>query len=286
MTNPPVLLPPGESDKSIFRMSPEEIRIRKKVDEVASEFQSFLGWSLYPPIDAPVIAHFSNRLRRAELASEDSFEDAIGYIHTTSKFLEDMATINAYDEELFEEFVEEFETMEFDRYYGIREELATARSLVIKGIGFVHPDPPDFVFQYKGANLKIECTSNHINSSNNLMQKICNTIDGKDSKPYSGSETILMMNITNLIHKIVGNKQKPDLMSLKARIRSDAELFDWSFGSIILICYLTNPDSQKYERIYVRCDTENLGNDLESFLELHYPEEGKSLEEFRILGES
>lgn len=283
---PPTLAPIDSVEKPIYKMSSEEITIRKQIDGLAANYISVLGWNLRPPFECPAEAHISNRMQRAIITSNEDIDSANSFLSVAMKFLDDLYTIKKYDSEVYQKLKRELEEVEFERYYGVREEIAAARSLIIKGLNFTHPDPPDFVFEYSGKELKMECTSAHIESTQDFMQKITNKISSKALKPYADDDCILVMDITNIIHEIVGRGDHPALMALKKRVKEDAEIFNWGFSSIILITYFMNADTERFERNYIRCDTPNSSGEMLKFLEDHFPEEDHSTEEFYIAGET
>lgn len=94
-----------------------------------------------------------------------------------------------------------------------------------------------------------------------------------------------MFDISSIIHRVIGDGLNPAFHSLKHRILDDAEIFDWSIGSVILICYLLDPEQDIFRRIYHRCDTENISFELNDFLNEHYEFGDQSLKEFYIPGE-
>lgn len=283
---PPTLPPIGSVEKPIHKMPPEEITIRKQSDLIATKYIATLEWNLRPPFACPAEMHISNRIQRAIMESSRDIERAKSYLSVPTKLLEDLMTIKRFDTSLYAEFKTNLEEVEFERYYGVREEIAAARSLIIKGLSFKHPDPPDFVFEYANQELKMECTSAHVETSDDYMQKITNKISDKATKPYANRQCILVMDITNIIHNVVGQGGHPAPQILKQRVKEDAEIFDWEFGSIILITYMLNPDNERFERNYLRCDTTYTEGTILNFLEEHFPEEDHSLDEFYIGGET
>lgn len=249
----------------------EELQLRRFEDEVAAGLMDVLDMKFNPPFSCDTEEHIAKTYRNANTALDrGDIEEARFLMLVPAKLLQCLVTVQEYDEDLLQEFKREFHEVEFDRYYGVRCEVETARSLLKHGLGFKHPDPPDFLLTYEGVDLSIECTSIHIESSTDYRQKVCDVIGGKDGN-YSGDLTTLFIDITNILHHSFEAENKITKKDLKKWIAEDAEIFGWEIGSILLWSYVYDNKTERFHHAYIRSDTPNIGVELEDFLGDYYP---------------
>jgi len=89
-------------------------------------------------------------------------------------------------------------------FFGDKFELFIAYTLIQKNIVFTRPEPPDFEIENFKDKLYIECTTSQFDFStiptkNEIFTKLKKTIISKLSKPYTNNNTILFVDITNLM---------------------------------------------------------------------------------------
>lgn len=249
----------------------EEFQLRRFEDYISAGLAQLLDMKFTPPFSCATEEHIAKTFRNANKAIDDGNTDEARFlILIPAKLLQCLNTIQAYDEDLLREFRNDFHEVEFDRYYGVRCEVETGRSLLLHGFGFEHPDPPDFRFNYEGESLEIECTSTHVESSTEYRQKICDVIHDKAGK-YSGGSTALFIDVTNILYHSVEEGEKVTRENLKDWITEDTEIFNWETGSILLWSYVYEKNTKRFHHAYIRSDTPNIGTDLESFLDENYP---------------
>lgn len=90
-------------------------------------------------------------------------------------------------------------------FYGDKFELFIAFSLLERGIKYTKPEPPDFKIKFDNSDIYIECGTaqfdvNSKPSKIEIFSKLRKKINEKLKKKYSNYDTILFLDITNLIY--------------------------------------------------------------------------------------
>lgn len=249
----------------------EGFQLRRFEDEVAAGLMGVLDMKFKPPFSCETEEHIAKTFRNANMALDrGDIEKARSTILIPAKLLQCLLTVQEFDKELLQEFKREFHEVEFNRYYGVRCEVETARSLLKHGLKFEHPDPPDFLLTYEGVDLSIECTSIHVESSTDYRQKVCDVIGGKEGN-YSGGSTALFIDVTNIVYHSFEEGKPVTKKDLKEWISKDTEIFGWEIGSILLWFYVFDNETERFYHAYIRSDTPNIGVELEEFLDEYYP---------------
>jgi hypothetical protein len=161
-----------------------------------------------------------------------------------------------------------------DDYLGAQCEIGVASMLLKKRVGFICPDPPDFQITSpaSGKNAGIECTSIHIEKESNkeLIYKIGAAINRKKKKGYCNANTALIIDITNVMHHShkVGWNLNPN--SIKDQFADSAA--QSGFGAVIIVCEVGNLEKQRVETLYSRLAIENPSKELQSVLDLGFPD--------------
>lgn len=258
-------------DIPISISSAEGFTLRRYEDRIAAALATLLDMKFAPPFSCDTEEHIAKTFRNANRAIENgNIDEARFLILVPAKLLQCLITINRYDENLLLEFKEDFHEVEFSRYYGVRCEVETARSLLLHSIDFDHPDPPDFSVNFEGAEVSIECTSIHVESSSQYRQKICDVIGKKDGN-YSGGSTTLFIDITNILHDSSSNESILDSDQLKDLVDRNEDIFDWTLGSVMFWSYVYDYEEERYHHAYIRSDMKQLESNLRRFLDEYYP---------------
>lgn len=151
-------------------------------------------------------------------------------------------------------------------YFGPRMEINMCASLIKKGYEFTMPDPPDFIINYSGVRVNIECTSTHIKNKivDNSLYKIKSAINKKSKKGYALPVTALFVDYTNLSFS---GGDFIDKTAITPIVNEGLE--SSKFGSII--CFNTIEINNNYENNYSRFDSNMIDEKLLSFLDETYP---------------
>ena len=260
--------------------SAEEFQLRRYFDHIAAGLMNVLDMKFDSPFSCETEEYIAKTLRNADHAlNRGDIEEAKRLILIPAKLLQCLLTIREGNEALLQEFKNKFHEVEFDRYYGVRCEVETARSLLEHGLEFKHPDPPDFIVTPHDTELSIECTSIHVETSMDFRQKICDKIGEKNGK-YTGGLTTLFIDVTNIIHHSFKQASLVKKQDLKSWIREDTEIFNWEIGSVLLWSYVYDHKTERYHHAYIRSDTPNIADELEQFLDQHYTLDEFEGEEF------
>nr|WP_263326069.1 hypothetical protein [Neobacillus sp. Marseille-Q6967] len=159
-----------------------------------------------------------------------------------------------------------------ENYPGYRFEVEVAASLFKKEITFYKQESPDFkIVDDKYGEVFIECGSARLaqNKDVDLTYKICSTINKKAKKKYANSNTALFIDITNIFFHLQQNERLPDTEELRGSILDC--LKETTFGNITLFSNILNNDLDRFERSYLRVDSEAIDGNLVLFLDDHYP---------------
>jgi hypothetical protein len=159
-----------------------------------------------------------------------------------------------------------------ENYPGYRFEVEVAASLFKKEITFYKQESPDFkIVDDKYGDLFIESGSARLaqNKDVDLTYKICSAINKKAKKKYANSNTALFIDITNILFHLQQNERLPDTERLRGSILECLTVT--TFGNVTLFSNMLNNDLDRFERSYLRVDSESIDRNLALFLDEHYP---------------
>lgn len=145
-----------------------------------------------------------------------------------------------------------------DSFLGIRFEISIAASLIRKRILFTKGEAPDFTLLGPPEETYIECGSGHIRGAYHLslMDKAKRILAEKSAKPYSHSRTALFLDVTNVVAVTRTVEQIPAGRGWLRETATELSKLG-TFGSILLFCYMPNPQLHRYESNYVRADRDD-----------------------------
>lgn len=161
-------------------------------------------------------------------------------------------------------------------WHGYRFEARTLKSFLRKGIAAKCREHPDFELYYNGASLFAEAVSPLVGLDaalrNTYAYKIKNAILKKNKKDYANQRTILLIDITNILHHSFGRPNLDDLSSAFEEIYNEESI---KFGALLFFqVFMTNDHTNtrvSYETFWKRIDTGNCSSCLKLFLDEHYP---------------
>ncbi len=201
-----------------------------------------------------------------------SRECELGKINMLVKHLKEL---KIYDNELFIKFKRDILRLSdnLDGYFGVRLEINIATSLIRKKVKFIKTESPDFCILEYNKKIYIECTSVHIskNISNkkDLRYKIKTAINNKAKKIYCNNETMLFIDITNIVHHPSVEEIYLDKDVLKQYVREI--IVNSKFSSVVLFLYEYNREKKMFESVYVRIDNKDIQKKVLVFLDEFYP---------------
>jgi hypothetical protein len=180
----------------------------------------------------------------------------------------DLEYIKNNSPEILENYRQEFEQASDDQYYGLRTEIGITASLLKKDLDIVVQESPDYEIRHRGGSIAAEATSKHLSDlkDRDLTYQVLRAIRTKCEKDYSSPNTILFVDITNVLWSMMAMDRKFDTDELKQSIRD--EMQDDDYGTVLLLGYYG--DESSFRRVYVRVDN-NPTDDLEEFLAEYYP---------------
>ncbi|MEZ8594040.1 MULTISPECIES: hypothetical protein [unclassified Vibrio] len=150
----------------------------------------------------------------------------------------DLKSIRDNSEQNFSQFKKQLRNCNrVSQYVGIRFEISLASFFIRKGVPYKNRESPDFEFNVD-ANQRayIETTSCHIvqEKSQNLYLKVNSAIRTKSNKKYANDSTILVIDVTNLVHNSV--KFHPEFKIENLAVNCQSEMDKSSYGAFIFRC--------------------------------------------------
>jgi hypothetical protein len=178
--------------------------------------------------------------------------------------------IERHDGELLEKFKDDlYNRPTASQYYGIRCEIATAATLVRRGIAFSKQESPDFRIAVDGHELFVECGSAHISAlvAKDIKYKVGSVINQKSRKPYCVPCAALFIDVTS----ISGASGDPAIFWQDIRPFVENELRSSAFGAVLLFEYLYDVDRRCFNQGYMRVDSQHISAPLCALLDQHWP---------------
>ncbi len=156
----------------------------------------------------------------------------------------DLKSIRDNSEQNFSQFKKQLRNCNrVSQYVGIRFEISLAGFFIRKGVSYINRESPDFEFSF-GENQKayIETTSCHIvqEKPQNLYLKVNSAILTKSGKKYANDSTILVIDVTNLVHNSVRLHPEFKIENLVANCQS--EMDKSPYGAFIFRCTFPNEE--------------------------------------------
>ncbi|QUM89685.1 hypothetical protein HWV03_13175 [Moritella sp. 36] len=158
----------------------------------------------------------------------------------------ELKSIRADSDQNFSQFMKQLRKCNrVSQYVGIRFEISLASFFIRKGVSYKNRESPDFEFNFdEDQKAYIETTSCHIvqEKSQNLYLKVNSAIRAKSDKKYANDSTILVIDVTNLIHNSLRFHPKFKIENLIANCQS--EMDKSPYGAFIFRC--TYPSEKRW----------------------------------------
>ncbi|EGQ8312353.1 hypothetical protein DC897_RS22345 [Vibrio parahaemolyticus] len=171
----------------------------------------------------------------------------------------DLKSIRDNSEQNFSQFKKQLRKCNrVSQYVGIRFEISLASFFIRKGVPYKNREAPDFEFNFdENQKAFVETTSCHIvqEKPQNLYLKVNSAIRTKSNKKYANDSTILVIDVTNLIHNSV--RLHPEFKIENLVVNCQSEMDKSPYGAFIFRC--TFP-SEKDGLIYAGGDSYCKGN--------------------------
>lgn len=171
------------------------------------------------------------------------------------------------------------------QYYGTRLEIRTATYFTEMELNYTCPDPPDFLVNFNGIEIHIECTSKHFTSEKDeedVIKGFKTCIEKKSEYNWIDENSVLFIDSTNL------SSHNSLLFSPKGsnatRQYLKSELSKTKYGSLIAFEYIVNSINNRYEHTYNRIDSDAIGKPLKGFLDKYFELGNFSIPEGNIIG--
>jgi hypothetical protein len=157
------------------------------------------------------------------------------------------------------------------QYYGTRLEIHIAAFLTEKSLAFTCPDPPDFVINFKGVDINLECTSRNLTVTKNksdVIKGFSTCIQNKNSFKFVNRNSALFIDCTNLaFHN--GSLFWEDYRSTRDYLKREIEYTN--YGCVLTYSWVWNTSNDRYEAVYSRIDSDKILSELLDFLNTYYP---------------
>jgi hypothetical protein len=172
-------------------------------------------------------------------------------------------------------------TPEVSAYFGVREEIALAASLIRRGRQFTYEPPggPDFRVTVVDGTVGLECTSAHVSTSlatphiyvrddpepgaKDVAYKLASAIRAKEDRDYAAPDVALIIDATNVWALTAA--PRPNLE------HADEALAGGSYGAAVFHAFVFDLGKEVANRGYVRRDSPKIAPALAAFLDEHYP---------------
>ncbi|UHQ18811.1 hypothetical protein LVB87_11525 [Lysobacter sp. KIS68-7] len=191
--------------------------------------------------------------------------------------VEDLERILAHDENLFRHFKK---ALRRDRsataYFGIRQEIRMAASLITKGIDFNKSEAPDFTL----GELGLECTSAHLvkgaPTNRSLAYKLASAIAKKSQTAYSTRLNVLAIDMSNLLfHEGVGSTTNTLSWTEELQASLQEGVNRSPFQAVLCFAYAwvqAGPaGGATLSNYYSRVDRDEMDSLPKAFLDNHFP---------------
>jgi hypothetical protein len=168
-------------------------------------------------------------------------------------------------------------------YYGFRLEVATASLLIRRKIPFEKTERPDFVLKTKsGDSLFIECGSVHLTKGKNrpVDYKLASAINGKLKMPYMNRQTLLFVDVTNIIHHSLKSEHYLGPTDLERVVRNS--ISGQMVGAVILVFYILDKDRKHFWYNSQRIDNEEMHPSLLQFLDEQFLGSGDPISNYTV----
>jgi hypothetical protein len=157
------------------------------------------------------------------------------------------------------------------QYYGTRLEIHIAAFLSQKSITYTCPDPPDFLINTDQASISIECTSRNLTvkkDKDDVIKGFITAIRNKSNYSFVNGNAGLFIDSTNLAFNN-GSLFWEEYEATREFLKTEIE--KTNFGSVLTFSWIWNTSNDRYEAVYSRIDSDRISNELQEFLNLHYP---------------
>jgi hypothetical protein len=188
------------------------------------------------------------------------------------RLVADLREIEAHDPQLLEYLRQKLLSMREDDYVSFRFEASMAACLVRSKVGFQWPDHPDFLVEYQGHDLPIECTTARVTRppKSGLEYKALSALRAKQKKGYATPASALCIDCSNLYFHSVRLWDRPlDIDDLTAKIQQ--ALVAGGFGSVLIFFYVAEELDGHIgvKQIFFRVDGHSIAPELRAFLDMH-----------------
>lgn len=154
----------------------------------------------------------------------------------------DLKSIRDDSEQNFSQFKKQLRNCNrVSQYVGIRFEISLASFFIRKSMSYKNRESPDFEFNFdENQKAYVETTSCHIvkEKQQDLYLKVINAIRTKSDKNYANNSTILVIDVTNLIHNSVRLHPEFKIENLVEKCRSEMDIS--AYGAFIFLCTFPN----------------------------------------------
>lgn len=161
-------------------------------------------------------------MQTLQLHNSGDFENRDLELRKLVLLLLDIQKVKDYDLNSFRSLRRTFvKANKLSQYIGYRFEFRIAALLTEKNIDFSSQESPDFLIKQAEGNCYIETTSVHMPEPKpyNMYLKVGAQIDNKSKKPYANENTILMIDISNIIHSAAMFKSEFSVESLPEKLQ-------------------------------------------------------------------
>ena len=214
------------------------------------------------------------------LHNENLYEFRDRELTRLGMLVDELNQIRQHDNSLLNNFRKDYKqkVTSIDYFYGFRAEVTLASLLAKDKLIFIKRERPDFEISFtNNSKIYAECTSTHLfkHRSDDLSYKIQLAIRRKLNKNYLNDNSILFIDITNLLRHTLVSGTYMDQSKIESTIRS--EIDGKSIGTVIISHYVLNKDTGMYLTCFNRYDNSTITEGLLQFLNLYFPNENNIL---------
>lgn len=203
--------------------------------------------------------------------NQKDFESVARELTKLSLLCDELKDIEKYNVGLLKKFQTVYKKKRME-YFGFRLEVATASMLIRNKMNFEKSERPDYIINTSSnKKIKIECCTSHLSKlqDKDISYKIQSAINKKLKHNYLDNESVLFLDITNLIHHSIVTNNCLYQESIESTVKEAMKNSD--LGSVCIFFYMLDKDKDFYGHHHsTRVDNDNISSSLLDFLNKYF----------------
>ncbi|AIF83279.1 hypothetical protein NTE_01207 [Candidatus Nitrososphaera evergladensis SR1] len=253
-----------------------------EVGDILRELTRLLGKNLSRDLPDTPIQQSINTI--FQLHNAHRYQERNYHIAILQFLVRNLLDIEKHDQKLLKKYRRIIrDSLDVNKYYGARFEVATASTLIRNKCNFERviettTPTPDFVI-HEVSDVFLECGSTHLSNPRpkDFEYKIISEAKEKGRKTYCNHKTVLLLDISNILHHAIRFN-----MPIHARLEAITEkaVGSTKFGSLLLFDYIIDSKTHQYSHSYLRKDNSDIDSNLQLLLDRIFPSGHVRIESF------